>query len=522
VGARVYDAVVIGAGIGGLTAGALLAKRGLDVLVLEHHTAPGGSASCFERKGYRFDVGASLFYGLARTGTTCFLSKVFDEIGERLDIVHDPIQIHYHLPNGREVRAHYDRERFLEELIAVFPHEARGIRRFYDRIDAFFRRLNQMPFESIEDLGHLVNVARAFPLGTLQLMYYSLVNVAKIARRYVRDRELLDFIELECYSWALTDASAVPFINGAIVLGDRHYGGIHYPLGGSQAIAETLVRGLERHGGEVRFRARVEEILVEGGAAAGVRLANGEEIRARRVVSNATYGGTFGGLLRSQPEACAKALRRIAPFAQGPSFFSLFAGVRADAVPRAFSAHHIVIEDFKRMREEAGTIFVSIPSIHDPSLAPDGRRVLHCFASHRKHLWPERGKAYKALKRELADSILERLEAIMPGLRDAVEHLEVATPRTNERYLARPGGSYGLLLRRGRDLMRKPQNSTPLPNLYCVGDSCFPGQGVTAVAASGAACARLIDLEDRPKQRQVTRPQSVPTRVGDARGSEAD
>src|SRR5688500_16914956 len=115
--AQPYDAVVIGAGIGGLVAAALLAKRGYRLLVLEHHTAPGGSASCFERKGYRFDVGASLFYGLARTGTTCFLSRVLDEIDEPVAVVRDPVQIHYHLPGGREVRAHYDRERFLEELI---------------------------------------------------------------------------------------------------------------------------------------------------------------------------------------------------------------------------------------------------------------------------------------------------------------------------------------------------------------------------------------------------------------------
>ena len=100
VEAREYDAIVVGAGIGGLVTASLLASRGFDVVVLEQHSAPGGSASCFERKGYRFDVGASLFYGLAPSGTTCFVHKVLDEIGESLAVVHDPVQIHYHLPGG--------------------------------------------------------------------------------------------------------------------------------------------------------------------------------------------------------------------------------------------------------------------------------------------------------------------------------------------------------------------------------------------------------------------------------------
>lgn len=488
-----YDAIVVGAGIGGLVAASLLAARGFSVLALEQHSAPGGSASCFERKGYRFDVGASLFYGLAPSGTTCFVHKVLEELGETLAVVHDPVQIHYHLPEGREVRTHYDRERFLDELVALFPDEEKGIRRFYGRVDAFFRRLNRMPFESIEDVDHLLRVARNFPIGTMQLMYYSIVDIERIARRYLRDPDLRAFIEIECYAWALTGAAQVPFINGAIVLGDRHYGGINYPVGGSQEIAEAFVRGLRRHGGTIRFKTSVDEILVENGTARGVRLQSGEVIRSQCVVSNATYAQTFGRLVAPSSPESAEALRRVERFDTAPSFFSIFAGIDANVVPAGFSTHHIVVDDWSRMRDEAGTIFVSMPSLHDPSLAPDGRHVLHAFISHREASWPKRGKDYRAQKRELTDLVLGRLERIIPNLRASIDHIEAATPRTNERYIHRPGGTYGLLLRRSRDLMLRPQNTTPVRNLFCAGDSCFPGQGVTAVAASGAACARIVE-----------------------------
>ncbi len=199
-------------------------------------------------------------------------------------------------------------------------------------------------------------------------------------------------------------------------------------------------------------------------------------------------------------------MEAVERFEPGPSFFSIFAGVRADVVPRGFSTHHILVDDWSRMRDELGTLFVSIPSIHDPTLAPEGRHVLHCFASERESSWPARGKPYREQKRERAEQVLARLERLMPGLRGAVDHLESATPRTNERYIRRPGGTYGLLLRRSYDLMLRPQNSTPIRNLFCTGDSCFPGQGVTAVAASGAACARIISKRSaRSGRRKVER-----------------
>ena len=99
------------------------------------------------------------------------------------------------------------------------------------------------------------------------------MNVGDVARRHIRDPALLKFIDMECYCWSVVPADRTPMINAGMVFSDRHAGGINYPRGGVGVIAEKLVHGLESHGGAIRYRARVTKVLLEGGRAVGVRLA---------------------------------------------------------------------------------------------------------------------------------------------------------------------------------------------------------------------------------------------------------
>jgi prolycopene isomerase len=127
-----WDAIVIGAGIGGLVTASQLARRGAKVLVLEKYLIPGGSAGYFERSGYRFDVGASMIFGFGTQGTTNLLTRALAAVDQKLETIPDPVQVHYHLPGHQEVRVHRDYEQFISELTQVFPKEKRGIRRFYN------------------------------------------------------------------------------------------------------------------------------------------------------------------------------------------------------------------------------------------------------------------------------------------------------------------------------------------------------------------------------------------------------
>jgi prolycopene isomerase len=253
----------------------------------------------------------------------------------------------------------------------------------------------------------------------------------------------------------------------------------------------------------------VTAVLVENGQAVGVRLANGEELRARRIVSNATRWDTFADRTASAasrgpvqplvdaahtPAAEATWRRRYKP---SPSFLSLHLGIDAAIVPSDFHCHHLLLERWDAMEAEQGTVFVSMPTLLDPSLAPAGHHILHTFTPSAMEAWQGLSpSAYRAKKEADAARLIARLERLLPGLAGAIRHREVGTPRSHRRFLGRMGGTYGPIpAGRLPGLLPMPFNRTGLAGLYCVGDSCFPGQGLNAVAFSGFACAHRIGAD---------------------------
>ncbi|HEY9662326.1 MAG TPA: carotenoid isomerase, partial [Allocoleopsis sp.] len=340
-----FDVIVIGSGIGGLVTATQLAAKGASVLVLERYLIPGGSAGYFEREGYRFDVGASMIFGFGSQGTTNLLTRALDAVGVSLETIPDPVQIHYHLPDQLDLKVHRDYEKFLQELIAHFPHEAKGIRQFYDECWQVFNCLNVMELLSLEELGYLMRVFFQHPFACLGLVKYLPQNAGDIARRYISDPTLLKFIDMECYCWSVVPADRTPMINAGMVFSDRHYGGINYPKGGVGQIAQKLAEGLEKAGGQIRYKARVTEIVMENGRAVGVKLASGEVFHAKRIASNATRWDTFEKLLPVEqlPRSEQNWQQR---YQKSPSFFSLHLGVKAEVLPPGTDCHHIVLEDW--------------------------------------------------------------------------------------------------------------------------------------------------------------------------------
>jgi len=503
----IWDVIVIGAGIGGLVTATQLAAKGANVLVLERYLIPGGSGGSFKREGYTFDVGASMIFGFGEKGHTNLLTRALADVGQHCDTAPDPAQLEYHLPGGLNVAVARDYEQFLSDLTSLFPHEAEGIRAFYDTCWQVFNCLDAMPLLSLEDPAYLAKVFFKAPLACLGLARWLPVNVGDVARKHISDPALLKFIDMECFCWSVMPADLTPMINAGMVFSDRHAGGINYPKGGVGVIAEKLVAGLEAHGGAIRYGARVTQVLTEAGQAVGVQLASGEQLQARRVVSNATRWDTFAGEARTPgtvarplvdaahtPKAEATWRRRYKP---SPSFLSLHLGIDATVVPDGFHCHHLLLERWEEMEAEQGVVFVSMPTLLDPTLAPAGRHILHTFTPSSIEAWRHLSPAdYRAKKQADADRLIQRLEAILPGLAGAIHHREVGTPRSHRRFLGRMGGSYGPIpAMRLPGLLPMPFNRTGISGLYCVGDSCFPGQGLNAVAFSGFACAHRIGAD---------------------------
>lgn len=491
-----FDVIVIGSGIGGLVTATQLAAKGAKVLVLERYIIPGGSAGYFEREGYRFDVGASMIFGFGSQGTTNLLTRALDAVQVSLETIPDSVQIHYHLPGNLDLKVQRDYQKFLQELIAYFPHERQGIQKFYDECWKVFNCLNRMELLSLEEPRYLTRTFFQHPLACLGLAKYLPQNAGDVARRYLSDPNLLKFIDMECYCWSVVPADLTPMINAGMVFSDRHYGGINYPKGGVGQIAQKLVEGLEKVGGQIQYQARVTKIITEHNRAVGVQLANGKVYSAQRIVSNATRWDTFEKLLPSEqmPKAEKQWQQR---YQKSPSFLSLHLGVEAAVLPPGTECHHILLEDWNQMQAAAGTIFVSIPTLLEPNLAPPGYHIIHAFTPSEIAAWQDLTPSeYEQQKEKAAGSIIERLGKLFPGLDAGLDYMEVGTPRSHRRFLGRMDGTYGPIPRRRlMGLLGMPFNRTTVPGLYCVGDSTFPGQGLNAVAFSGFACAHRIAVD---------------------------
>ena len=493
------DVIIIGSGIGGLVTASQLAAKGANVLVLEKYIIPGGSGGSFKRKGYTFDVGASMIFGFGEKGYTNLLTRALKDINEKCETIPDPVQLEYHLPNNFRISVDREYKEFISKLSVRFPHEKEGIKKFYGTCKKVFNCLDSMPLLSIEDPSYLFKVFFKAPLSCLGLARWLPINAGDVARKFINDPELLKFIDIECFCWSVMPALKTPMINAGMVFTDRHAGGINYPKGGVGQIAEKLVSGLENLGSKIRYKANVVEILLKDKKAIGVKLSNGEEIYANIVVSNSTRWDTFGlnenkkALIKSEnvPKSEYKWSQTYKP---SPSFVSIHLGVKKSIISKNFNCHHIIVENWSELENEKGVIFISIPTLLDASLAPEGKHIIHAFTPSSIDEWDNLSRGeYLKKKQNYYLFMIEKISKIIPDLDQNIDHKEIGTPRTHRKFLGRFEGSYGPIPNKKLlGLLPMPFNTTEIQNLYCVGDSCFPGQGLNAVAFSGYACAHKI------------------------------
>ena len=292
------DVVVIGSGIGGLSCAALLAKYGYRVTVCESHSIAGGAAHSFERDGYKFDSGPSLYSGLSSSPTNNPLRQVLDAIEEDLEWANYDAW-GCRIPEG-DFDAYVGADHFCEVL-----HQFRGEsavnqwRKLQAEMKPLAAAVNALPPLAMRfDLGAAISMGRYLP-GTLT----HLPNILRLTRPFseimdgvVSDRFIRNWLDLLSFLLSGLPASGTVGAEMAFMFAEWYKPGVQldYPLGGSGAIVEALLRGLTKKGGEIIYNAHVEQILVNKNQAVGVRLRNGREIKANRaVVSNASIWDTL-------------------------------------------------------------------------------------------------------------------------------------------------------------------------------------------------------------------------------------
>lgn len=485
------DVIVIGSGIGGLTAAALLARYGKRVTVCESHTIAGGAAHSFSRRGFKFDSGPSFYCGLSDPHSRNPLRQVLEVLGESLPAVpYDPLG-HYHFPEG-SFPVYSNVERYREAVAQITSQGARELKRFEQRLLPLYDALQGIPTLALRADWQLIPVLLGGYLPSLlkMLPHLGVVqgSVGNVMDWEVRDPWVRRLIDLECFLLSGLGAHSTIAAEVAFMLGERSRAGVEYLMGGSGAIVDALVRGLNRWGGCLRLGAHVEQILVESGRATGVRLRKGEILKAPVVISNATIWDTYTQLLSPQDLPPSYRQASVATPAVD-SFMHLHLGIRAEGLEQ-LTGHHVVVHDAERdITEPGNTCMISIPSVWDASLAPLDHHVVHAYTLEPYSSW-QRGDGYEELKRERSQPLYRALERVIPDIRQRVVLELIGTPLTHAYYLRRYQGTYGPAIAAGKGMF--PSTHTPIRGLYRVGDSTMPGIGVPAVAASGILCANNL------------------------------
>ncbi|MCO5585999.1 hypothetical protein L7F22_039936 [Adiantum nelumboides] len=514
------DIIIIGSGIGGLCCGGLLARYGQDVLVLESHDVPGGAAHSFEIKGYHFDSGPSLFSGLSSQG------RQANPLAQVLDALDEPVECEkydswmVYLPEGEFLSRIGPTEFFKDLEKYAGANSVAEWKRLLEGVLPLSAAAMALPPAAIRgDLGVIYTAGLryapsllqsflrmgpkgAFGAGKLLQPFSAIMDSLQLKDPFIRN-----WLDLLCFLLSGLKADGTLAAEIIYMFAEWYKPGsvLEYPIGGVGAIVDALVRGLQKHGGRLVLRSHVQEIVLQGGRATGVMLKDGRYFKARKaVISNASSWDT----LRLLPKGALSTdyQERAEKTPQCNSFMHLHLGLDAKDLPSDLRIHHIVVNDWSiGVDAPQNVVLISIPSVLDRNLAPNDKHVLHAYTPGTEpyDIWAgldRRSEEYKHLKSERSEVLWKAVERVLgPAFsRDKCEVKLVGTPLTHERFLRRNRGTYGPAIQAGKGMF--PGSATPIPQLFCCGDSTFPGIGIPAVAASGLITANsLVSVGDHVK-----------------------
>ncbi len=492
--------VVIGAGIGGLTAGALLARRGYSVQVFDQAIVPGGCASTFQRRGFTFDVGATQVAGLEPGGIH---HRIFEELGVEVPQATycDPACAVFLPGESVPINLWRDRLKWEAERKRQFP----GSEGFWQLMAVLFRASWQFqgrdPVLPPRNLWDLWQLGAALRLDTLITVPFTLMTVGDGLRLcgIGEDKRLRQFLDLQLKLYSQVDADETALLYGATALAvSQEPQGLFHLQGSMQVLSDRLVEGLTKYGGKLCMGHRVEKILTESGGVIGVKVKKGQKdsvftVAADGVVGNVTAQNLVT-MLEPQNLRMWGYQRRVDKLPPASGAFVVYLGVDRKAIPAGCPPHLQFLYDDKGPIGENNSLFVSVSKEGD-GRAPlgQGTIIASCFTDT-QIWWRGTKEDYEELKQKYTREAITRLAEYFHLTEETIIYQEAATPRTFARFTGREKGIVGGIGQRVSTFGPFGfATRTPVSGLWLVGDSTHPGEGTAGVSYSALTAVRQIE-----------------------------
>ena len=498
-----YDTIIIGAGLGGLITGAMLAKKGKSVLVLEQHSIPGGCATVYERHGVRFEVGLhEMDFGSEYMDMK---HLIFKKLGLSLPFVSIP-QFFTVKTQSKEYVIPEGVEEAKRALKMYFPNEKKGIDSYYKEMKQVALTIRRFPqdlpfftffFYPLTKLLTILNLLKKQP------------TVAQKMSKFFTDNTIQHILNANCgyyhddpctFSWFYHSIAQYSYYQGAVFI-----------KGGSQVLSDALVECIQQNKGTITLRANVVRILLEGSKAVGVvwKDRKGEEhtVYGTYVVANCGIENIYNGNMLPQEyqEPKVKGLENsVSLYTVYVLFKEAFSKYYPNNAYSTFirSDENLTLplssikKDLNTLPvEERDFVFVDY-SVIDSGLVKEGdpRSFAVLTGLSYLHEWEPMSKdEYIAKKERLAQTLFGRLETYYPGLKQLIDYYEVSTPKTIKRYTKAPEGTaYGFKQDKYLLGSRAPRKATQVKNLYYTGAFTFPGGGFSGAILSGYLTAERI------------------------------
>lgn len=483
-------AIIIGAGVAGLSAGSYAQMNGYRTQIFEMHTLPGGLCTAWDRKGYLFDGCIHYLFG---SGEGQPFNQMWQELGAAQDrpmINHDEYQ---RITDGDQTLTVYaDPDKLERHMIELSPDDAPLIRAFCNGVRKFTRfdmsAMYQKPKPLMNALDWRDFGMKMMPF-IMPMLRWATMSSKAFGLKF-KDPFLRRAVPM-MFSW-----EEAPVMMGMSLLAYMHTGNAGFPAGGSLAFARALEKRYCDLGGEIHYNAQVERILTQHGRAVGVRLYNDEEHFADTVISASDGRNTIYHMLDGE-YTHRKIDRMYDGHLKTLSQVQISLGVNRDLSNEPHWVVHLLDDPVTIMGEKVYEVGVQ-HYCFDPSIAPAGKSSMIVFLRSSYDYWQRiyGRKLYDTEQDQVSDTLIDLIERWYPGIRADIECVDEATPLSYERYTGNWNGSTCGFLMTG-ETMRMLINGIPktlpgLKNFYMAGQWVEPGGSVPLAAASGRSVVQLM------------------------------